>query len=156
MTFPISGDFSDFLAVVWQHLVLLYNSESSAKSLVVQDTHSGTLSIKMRKNRVPRTDPCGTPDITEDWLETCPSSGTREGTYKEPHLRPYNIASVCCFSFIPVARPWMVRISWISLDPFFLKQNYASDGSLMPCVSISILDIPFATCPNFQSAGTLP
>ena len=55
-------------------IIVRYNSESSAKSLVVDDTHSGRSFIKTRKSRGPRTDPCETP---EDWHETCPSSSTR-------------------------------------------------------------------------------
>ena len=57
--------------------IVRYIRQSSAKSLVVEDAIPGRSLIKTKKSRGPRTVPWGTPDVTNEVLEDCPSIKTR-------------------------------------------------------------------------------
>ena len=67
-----------FIVTEYAALILRYNTQSSAKSQVMDsgDMYFGRLIMYRRDNNEPRTLLCGTPDSTGEEVDDDPSSST--------------------------------------------------------------------------------
>lgn len=85
--------------------------QSSAKSLMLHEILSVISLIKTRNNKGPKTEPCGTPDVTGRVSDgTCSCRTYWERSVKKSLIQCVNIPSpIVLWSFAIAAKPVLAR-----------------------------------------------